>query len=71
MTHGTAHARLAAWEMTSGRYALFFRSGLALQALGAAVLLVAPGPLGAVLALAGLLAFEHAFVQAGQSVPLA
>jgi hypothetical protein len=63
--------RLAAWEMTSGRFALFFRSGLALQALGAAVLLVAPGPLGAVLALVGLLAFEHAFVQAGQSVPLA
>jgi Fe-S-cluster-containing dehydrogenase component/formate-dependent nitrite reductase membrane component NrfD len=71
MTHGTAHARLAAWEMTSGRYALFFRSGIALQALGAAVLLVAPGPLGAALVLAGLLAFEHAFVQAAQSVPLA
>ena len=71
MTHGTAHARLAAWEMTSGRYALFFRSGVALQALGAATLVLAPGPLGAILALAGLLAFEHAFVQAGQAVPLA
>jgi Fe-S-cluster-containing dehydrogenase component/formate-dependent nitrite reductase membrane component NrfD len=71
MTHGTAHARLAAWEMTSGRYAVFFRSGLALQSLGAAVLVVAPGPPGAALALGGLLAFEHAFVQAGQSVPLA
>jgi predicted membrane protein len=71
MTHGTAHVRLAAWEMTSGRYALFFRSGIALQALGAALLLVAPGPPGAFLVLAGLLAFEHAFVQAGQSVPLA
>jgi Fe-S-cluster-containing dehydrogenase component len=71
MTHGTAHARLAAWEMTSGRYAPFFRSGLALQALGAAALLAAPGPLGALISLAGLLAFEHAFVQAGQSVPLA
>jgi formate-dependent nitrite reductase membrane component NrfD len=71
MTHGTAHARLAAWEMTSGRYALFFRSGLALQALGAAVLLVGPASVGAALVLAGLLAFEHAFVQAGQSVPLA
>jgi hypothetical protein len=57
--------------MTGGGLALFFRSGLALQALGAAVLLAAPGPLGAVLVLAGLLAFEHAFVQAGQSVPLA
>ncbi len=71
MTQGTAHARLAAWEMTSGRYAVFFRSGIALQALGAAVLLVAPGPLGAALVLAGLFAFEHAFVQAAQSVPLA
>jgi Fe-S-cluster-containing dehydrogenase component/formate-dependent nitrite reductase membrane component NrfD len=71
MTHGTAHARLAAWEMTSGRYALFFRTGIGLQAAGTAVLLFAPGPLGAFLVLAGLLAFEHAFVQAGQSVPLA
>jgi Fe-S-cluster-containing dehydrogenase component len=71
MTHGTAHARLAAWEMTSGRYSLFFRAGIALQALGAGALLVAPGPFGAALALAGLFAFEHAFVQAGQSVPLA
>jgi Fe-S-cluster-containing dehydrogenase component len=70
-TQGTAHARLAAWEMTSGRHAAFFRWGLALQALGAVVLLVAPGPLGAALALAGLLAYQHAFVQAAQSVPLA
>ncbi len=59
------------WEMASGRHALVFRSGLALQALGALVLLAAPGPLGALISLAGLLAFEHAFVQAGQSVPLA
>jgi hypothetical protein len=28
-------------------------------------------PLGALLVLAGLLAYEHAYVQAGQSVPLA
>jgi Ni/Fe-hydrogenase subunit HybB-like protein len=67
----TAHTRLAALEMTSGRYGRFFWSGVALQALGAASLLLAPGPLGAVLVLAGLLALEHAFVQAGQSVPLA
>jgi Fe-S-cluster-containing dehydrogenase component/formate-dependent nitrite reductase membrane component NrfD len=71
MSHGTAHARLAAWEMTSGRYAPFFRWGIALQALGAIALLAPPGAPGALLVLAGLLAFEHAFVQAGQSVPLA
>ncbi len=69
--HATAHTGLAALEMTSGRYGPFFRSGVALQGLGAAVLLVAPGPLGAALVLAGLLAYEHAHVQAGQAVPLA
>jgi Fe-S-cluster-containing dehydrogenase component len=71
MTHATAHARLAAWEMTSGRYALFFRAGLLLQALAVLAFLVAPGAAVAALALAGLLAYEHAFVQAGQAVPLA
>jgi Fe-S-cluster-containing dehydrogenase component/formate-dependent nitrite reductase membrane component NrfD len=71
MTHATAHARLAAWEMTSGRYAAPFRAGVALQALAVPALFVAPGATGAMLALAGLLAYEHAFVQAGQSVPLA
>ena len=71
MTHATAHARLAAWEMTSGRHARFFRTGIGLQALGTAALWAAPGPLGAVLVLAGLLAYEHAYVQAGQAVPLA
>jgi hypothetical protein len=30
--HATAHARLAAREMTSGRYRWFFRSGMARQA---------------------------------------
>jgi hypothetical protein len=71
MTRATAHARLAAWEMTGGRYATFFRSGVLLQALAVAAFVVAPGPAVAVLALAGLLAHQHAFVQAGQAVPLA
>ncbi|HEX9189336.1 MAG TPA: ferredoxin, partial [Vicinamibacteria bacterium] len=71
MSHGTAHANLAVREMTSGRYASFFRAGTLLQALGVALLLFGPAPLGALLALAGLLAYEHAYVQAGQSVPLA
>ena len=58
--------------MTSGRYARFFRAGVAARRRSAvAGLLVAPGAAVAVLALAGLLAHEHAYVQAGQSVPLA
>jgi len=70
--HPTAHARLASREMTRGRYATYFRVGLVLVAAG----LLAPlaGGLSPVLALAvlaGLLAHEHAYVQAGQSVPLA
>ena len=72
MTHATAHARLAAWEMTSGRYARFFRAGVAAPgARGRWRSSSPPAPLGRVLALAGLLAYEHAYVQAGQAVPLA
>lgn len=69
LTHATAHARLAAHEMTRGRYRGWFWAGLGLTALGALApwLPVAP-PLAA---LAGLYAFEHAYVQAGQAVPLA
>jgi len=69
LEHGTAHARLAAWEMTHGRFAAWFWV--------AAVLLVAAcaapwvGPVAAAPALVGLLAYEHAYVQAGQAVPLA
>jgi hypothetical protein len=72
ISHATAHARLAAREMTSGRYRLFFRSGIALQAGGVLTALGgAPSGLVTLLILAGLLAYEHAFVQAGQAVPLA
>jgi Fe-S-cluster-containing dehydrogenase component/formate-dependent nitrite reductase membrane component NrfD len=69
LAHPTAHARLAAWEMTGGRYRRFFRAGVALTAVAVA----APwlGPAAAVAGLAGLLAHEHAYVQAGQAVPLA
>ena len=58
LTHGTAHARLAAHEMTRGRYRRWFWGGLALASLGALApwLPIAP-PLTA---LAGLYAFEHA-----------
>ncbi len=69
LPHVTAHARLAVREMTSGRYARFFWGSLA--GVGAALLAPWIGPWAAPVALAGLLAFEHAYVQAGQSVPLA
>jgi hypothetical protein len=69
LTHPTAHVRLAVEEMTGGRYRAFFWAGVALVGIA----LAAPwlGAAAAPLALAGLLAHEHAYVQAGQSVPLA
>jgi formate-dependent nitrite reductase membrane component NrfD len=69
LTHPTAHARLAIEEMTAGAYRGFFWFGVGLVALATA----APwlGVTAVVPALAGLLAYEHAYVQAGQSVPLA
>jgi formate-dependent nitrite reductase membrane component NrfD len=68
LTHPTAHARLASWELTRGRHARYFWPGNA----AVAVALLAPlaWPL-ALAALLGLLLYEHAYVQAGQSVPLA
>ncbi|HEX8853041.1 MAG TPA: NrfD/PsrC family molybdoenzyme membrane anchor subunit, partial [Pyrinomonadaceae bacterium] len=69
LAHPTTHARLAVRELTRGRYRRFFLVGLVLSLCG----LFAPfggAPL-APLALAGLLLYEHAYVQAGQSVPLA
>jgi predicted membrane protein len=69
LAHTTAHASLAHHEMTGGRYGAWFKWSVALIAAGA----LAPwlGPLVALPALAGLFAFEHAYVQAAQAVPLA
>jgi Fe-S-cluster-containing dehydrogenase component/formate-dependent nitrite reductase membrane component NrfD len=69
LAHPTAHASLAVREMTRGRYRTFFLAGLALTVVGMA----APwlGLWAVPFALAGLLLHEHAYVQAGQSVPLA
>ncbi|HYO90682.1 MAG TPA: NrfD/PsrC family molybdoenzyme membrane anchor subunit, partial [Pyrinomonadaceae bacterium] len=69
LTHPTAHARLAIREMTRGRFNAYFWIGLALSLAGS----LAPwlGLAAAPLALMGLLLYEHAYVQAGQSVPLA
>ena len=69
LTHPTAHARLAVSEMTRGRYAGFFRAGVVLLLAGVAAPWLGAG--APVLALLGLLLYEHAYVQAGQAVPLA
>jgi Fe-S-cluster-containing dehydrogenase component/formate-dependent nitrite reductase membrane component NrfD len=79
LTHPTAHARLAIWEMVKGRYRSEFWTGTALSVLGGLLPLLALlgifnisiGIGGAPLALIGLMLFEHAYVQAGQAVPLA
>jgi Fe-S-cluster-containing dehydrogenase component/formate-dependent nitrite reductase membrane component NrfD len=76
LPHGTAHARLAVWEMTRGSYAPFFRAGLALVVFGViapwvSTIAAAFGVLAAALALGGDLAHHHAHVSAGQAVPLA
>jgi Fe-S-cluster-containing dehydrogenase component/formate-dependent nitrite reductase membrane component NrfD len=69
MTHGTAHAHLATDEMVRGRFARFFWPGVVAIAVGGAAPWI--GLAAVPFALLGLLAHEHAYVQAGQSVPLA
>ena len=83
LSHATAHAALAAHEMVRGAHRLFFWTGVGLAALGLLASLIgaasgSPGPapvaiglIAAASALAGLIAYEHAYVQAGQAVPLA
>ncbi len=70
MGHPTADGALAARNMIRGRYAGLFWMGLALALAAVLVTGTLPG-LGAAAGLAGLLCYEHAFVQAGQSVALA
>jgi Fe-S-cluster-containing dehydrogenase component/formate-dependent nitrite reductase membrane component NrfD len=60
--HGTAHAHLATRELYRGKYRLLFWSSAAFIVAG---IFFAP------LALIGLLAYEHAYVRAGQCVALA
>jgi len=70
MGHPTAHAALAAENMLKGPYAGPYWTGILFAVVG--FLLVSMGlGLGAFGGLIGLLLFEHAYVQAGQSVPLA
>jgi len=69
VTHGTAHAHLALQELTTGRYGAYFWTGALLVAIAVAAPWI--GSAAGASALVGLLAFEHAYVQAGQAVPLA
>ena len=77
LTHATAHARVAVWEMIRGRYRTAFWLGMVLSIIGGALPFAilfgfsSLGIFGVPSALAGLMLYEHAFVQAGQSVPLA
>ena len=79
LTHPTAHARLAIWEMVKGRYKSDFWIGTVLSFIGGLIPalalfgVISPslGVAGAPLALIGLMLYENAYVQAGQSVPLA
>jgi len=72
----TAHARAAEHQLTHGAFRNYFWWGLGLGVAAPALLCLLGGgaallSLASLLALGGLLAFEHAFVQAGQAVPLA
>ncbi len=79
LTHPTAHARLAIWEMVRGRYRSDFWIGTLLSLVGGLVPWLAifgvvkssVGVAGAPMSLSGLMHYENAYVQAGQSVPLA
>jgi formate-dependent nitrite reductase membrane component NrfD len=77
LTHATAHARLAAHHMLSGRYAVWFWVGVVGVAAAAGLAAFAPATLNGAAAgagaigLVGLYAHEHAHVQAAQAVPLA
>ncbi len=74
--HSTTNAHEGHQRMTHGHYGNLFWAGIACQvlglvlaAMGIALASLPVGALGGVLALVGLLAVEHTWVQAGQLVP--
>jgi len=77
LTHATAHARLAMHEMLAGRFAAWFWGGMLAVAAAGGLAAFGPagqswaGPLAGALGLVGLFTYEHAHIQAAQSVPLA
>lgn len=79
LTHPTSHARLAIWEMVKGRYKYPFWISIMLSLLGGLLPVLAMFDFwnetflaaGSLMAMFGMMLFEHAYVQAGQSVPLA
>ncbi|TAN29476.1 MAG: 4Fe-4S dicluster domain-containing protein [Actinomycetota bacterium] len=69
IAHPTSHSKAAIWHMTLGRYAAPFWVSAVAVLLGASAPLLGIIPL--LIAGIGLLGYEHAYIQAGQSVPLA
>jgi formate-dependent nitrite reductase membrane component NrfD len=67
--NGTAHARLASDQLTVGRYRRSFWISAVLVLVGVGAPWVGMG--AGISVLVGLLAYEHAYVRAGQCVPLA
>jgi formate-dependent nitrite reductase membrane component NrfD len=70
MPKPTAHAKQAARNLTRGAWAPYHWSGVVLSIVGIAAMLLTDLLLpGGIAVLIGLLASEHAHIQAGQSVP--
>lgn len=73
--HPMIGAKRAANQMIYGRYRSYYWTGLIVGALlplliGLVSLNLVVAAVASILALIGLLAYEHAYVQAGQSIPL-
>ncbi len=69
IAHPTSHSKAAVWHMTRGRYAGAFWISAVCVAIG--VTSPALGVIPLIVAGVGLLGYEHAYIQAGQSVSLA
>ncbi len=73
--HGSSNAAAAAWVLTRGKYALPFWSSLLIGTAAPLTVVsitnaAVPATVAALLSLVGLAVYEHAFVMAGQSVPI-
>lgn len=74
--HGSSNAAAAAHALTRGRYAGWFWSSLGIGGVLPVTLILWTGsggvglPIAAILALIGLWLYEHAFVMAGQAIPI-